>query len=254
LVSTENEWMATAKDPAKFVSYYAADAAMYPTGMAIVSGKDAIQKTYAEMAKTPGFALSSHGNKAEVSGDIGVTTGTYELTMGGVTEKGKYVTTWRKQSDGSWKVTNDIFNPDAMPGPPKDAHATLSSATAAKWIDAPPGLPPGGKVAIVSGDPTKSVPYVLRAQMPANYRIPPHWHPTTENLTVLSGTIAIGMGDSFDESKMESVSAGGFTNAPAEMHHFFMAKTAATIQIHGIGPFAITYVNAADEPRNKKSN
>jgi hypothetical protein len=66
--------------------------------------------------------------------------------------------------------------------------------------------------------------------------------------------VAVGMGDTFDESKMESVAAGGFTSLPGDMHHFFMSKTAATIQVHAMGPFAITYVNAADDPRNKKTN
>ncbi len=254
LMSADSAWSKTAGDPEKLAATFADGGSMYPPGMPVLTGREAIQKAYTEMTKMPGFSLSWTATKAEVaaSGDIGHTVGTYESTMGGVTEKGKYVTAWKKQTDGSWKVTDDIFNADSMPAPPKDEHTAVGSAAALKWADAPPGLPPGGKVAVVSGDPTKPVPFVLRAQMPANYRIPPHFHPTTENLTILSGTVAIGMGDTFDESKMESVSAGGFTNAPAEMHHFFMTKTAATIQIHGTGPFAITYVNPADDPRNKK--
>jgi hypothetical protein len=171
--------------------------------------------------------------------------------MDGVAEKGKYVTAWKKQADGKWKVTDDIFNADAPPPIPAAAHVA-AAASSLKWGESPPGLPAGAKATVISGDPSKPEAYVLRAQLPANYKIPPHWHPTTENITVLSGTVAIGMGDTFDEAKMESVAAGGFTNAPADMHHYFMAKSAATIQVHGIGPFAITYVNPADDPRAKK--
>jgi hypothetical protein len=197
--------------------------------------------------------LSWTATKADVaaSGDIGHTAGTYEMTMGGTTEKGKYVTAWKKVN-GAWKVTDDIFNADATPAAPADAHVMMP-ANALKWGDSPPGLPAGAHAAVVSGDPSKAEPYVLRAQLPANYRIPPHWHPTTENITVLSGTVALGDGDTFDESKMQPLPAGGFGAVPANMHHFFMAKTAATIQVHGMGPFGITYVNAKDDPRTKSN-
>jgi ketosteroid isomerase-like protein len=253
LMSADRDWSQTAMDPAKFAGFFADGGSIYPPGMPIVTGREAIQKTFTEITKSPGFALSWVPAKADVasSGDMGHTTGTYQITMGGVTEKGKYVTAWRKQADGTWKVTDDIFNADGAPPAPASTHVS-TSAGELKWGPSPPGLPEGAKAAIVSGDPSKPELYVLRAQLPANYKIPPHWHPTTENITVLSGTVAIGMGDTFDESKMESVASGGFTNAPADMHHFFMAKTAATIQVHGIGPFAITYVNAADDPRAKK--
>jgi quercetin dioxygenase-like cupin family protein len=115
-------------------------------------------------------------------------------------------------------------------------------------------MPAGMRVAVVSGDPSQPQPYVLRAQMPAGYRIPPHWHPTTENITVLSGTVALGMGETFDQAAMQDVPVGGFAAVPADMRHFFMAKSPAVIQVHGIGPFAITYLNPADDPRTKKSN
>ena len=175
------------------------------------------------------------------------------MSMGGATEKGKYVTVWQKQPDGAWRVTNDIFNADAAPKPPAGTH-TMRAPNALTWGEAPPGLPAGGRVSVVSGDPTQAQPFVLRAQVPANYRIAPHWHPTTEHITVLSGTVALGMGDKFDEGAMQTLSAGGFASMPAEMRHSFMSRTAATIQIHGMGPFAITYVNPADDPRTKKSN
>lgn len=255
LLALDREWSQTTKEPEKFVSYFADGAAVYPPGMPIVTGGDAIRKTFTEMSKTPGFALSWTPTKADVGagGDIGYTAGTYEMTMGGTTEKGKYVTVWKKQSDDAWKVTDDIFNADAPPQAPAGTHAMIA-ASALTWGDAPPGLPAGARAAVVSGDPSQAQPYVLRVQLPANYRIAPHWHPTTDNITVLSGTVALGMGEKFDESTMQDVATGGFALVPAEMRHFFMSKTAATIQIHGMGPFGITYINPADDPRTKKSN
>ncbi len=252
LMAVDREWSQTTKEPEKFVAYFADGASVYTPGMPIVTGGDAIRKSFTEMSKAPGFALSWTPVKAEVgaSGDIGYTTGAYEMTMGGTSEKGKYVTAWKKQSGGAWKVTEDIFNADAVPKAPAGTHAMIVAATL-KWGDAPPGLPAGSRVAVVSGDPSKPEPFVIRAQLPAKYRIAPHWHPTTENITVLSGTVALGMGEKLDESAMQDLPAGGFTSLPAEMRHTFMAKTAATIQVHGMGPFGITYVNPADDPRAK---
>lgn len=253
LMTADREWSQTTKEPEKFVAFFADGASMYPPAMPIITGGEAIRKTFAEMSKTPGFALSWTATKADVgtSGDVGYTAGTYQMTMAGVTEKGKYITVWKKQADGAWKVAEDIFNADEAPKPPAGTHVTLP-ASALTWGDAPPGLPAGMRSAIVYGDPGQAQPYVLRAQLPANYRIPPHWHPTMENITVLSGTVALGMGDKFDESAMQEVTTGGFASVPADMRHTFMAKTAATIQVHGIGPFGITYVNPADDPRMKK--
>jgi quercetin dioxygenase-like cupin family protein len=122
---------------------------------------------------------------------------------------------------------------------------------AVKWGPAPPGFPPGAQVAVISGDPSKAGPYVVRAKMPAGYKIMPHTHPTDENVTVLSGTAHIAMGDKFDTKKGETVPAGGFFSAKQGMQHYFWVTSAAVIQVHGVGPFEINYVNATDDPRNK---
>ena len=100
----------------------------------------------------------------------------------------------------------------------------MVAANTLKWGDAPPGMPAGMRAAVVSGDPSQAQPYVIRAQLPANYRIPPHWHPTTENITVLSGTVALGMGEKFDEAAMQDVGAGGFASVPADMRTFSCRK------------------------------
>jgi ChrR-like protein with cupin domain len=132
-----------------------------------------------------------------------------------------------------------------------DAGHVLVKADALKWIDGPPGLPAGAKIAVIAGDPSKPGPYVLRARMPDGYKIPPHWHPTTENVTVLSGTLHMGKGEKFDAQAAEALSAGGFASMPRGMRHFAYTSSETIIQIHGIGPFEITYVNPADDPRKK---
>ena len=253
LLARDREWSTTAKDTEKFLSYFAPEASAYPQGMPIAAGGAAIRKAFTAMTSMPGFSVAWTPTKADVSatGDIGYTAGTYEMTMTGVSEKGKYVTVWKKQSSGEWKAMEDIFNADAAPKGPSTEHVMVAPS-AVKWRDAPPSLPPGAKMAVVSGDPAQAVPLVIRAQMPAGYRIPPHWHPTDEHVTVLSGTVALGMGEKFDESALKDVPSGGYFVAPTEMRHFFMAKTAATIQVHGMGPFAINYVNPADDPSQQK--
>jgi quercetin dioxygenase-like cupin family protein len=133
---------------------------------------------------------------------------------------------------------------------PAAKHVLMTPADL-KWGPAPPGLPPGAQAAVIDGDPTKAGSFVIRAKFPDGYRVPPHWHPTVEHVTVISGTLMFGMGDTLNESGMTSLSAGGFAKMPARMRHFVMAKGATEIQIHGVGPFGITYVNPKDDPRTK---
>ena len=118
-------------------------------------------------------------------------------------------------------------------------------------LAAAPALPEGAQIAVLSGDPSKDGLYVVRVMMPAGYKVPAHNHPTTEMLTVISGDFHIGMGDKLDEEKGTLLTAGGYAEAPAKMNHFAWATTPTVVQIHGQGPFAITYVNPADDPRTK---
>jgi anti-sigma factor ChrR (cupin superfamily) len=117
-----------------------------------------------------------------------------------------------------------------------------------KWGPAPPALPKGAEITVLSGDPAKDAPFVLRLKMPSGYKVPAHNHPTTETLTVVSGNFHIGMGDKLDETKAIELTAGGFGEAPAKMNHYGWASTPSVVQIQGQGPFAITYVNPADDP------
>jgi quercetin dioxygenase-like cupin family protein len=117
-----------------------------------------------------------------------------------------------------------------------------------KWEAAPNILPPGAQAALVSGDPSKEGLYVVRLKVPAGYKVPAHFHPTSEFVTVLSGEFHIGMGDKLDAGKGVLLTAGGFAEAPAQMHHYAWASAETVIQIHGQGPFAMTYVDPADDP------
>jgi quercetin dioxygenase-like cupin family protein len=121
-----------------------------------------------------------------------------------------------------------------------------------KWVDAPPSLPRGAKVAVLEGDLTKESPFVVRVKMPDGYRVPPHTHPKPERVTVMSGEFHIGMGGTFDMSKGKEMPAGSYMTMPTGMKHFAWVKGETVIQIHGTGPWAINYVNPKDDPRNQK--
>jgi quercetin dioxygenase-like cupin family protein len=120
-----------------------------------------------------------------------------------------------------------------------------------KWGDVLPVFEKGASLAVISGNPAEAGPFVVRLKMPAGYKVAPHFHPTDENVTVLSGTFGFGMGDKLDPAALRELPAGGFALLPAQMHHYAMAKTAAVVQVHGMGPFALTYVDPADDPSKR---
>ena len=127
-------------------------------------------------------------------------------------------------------------------------HNILTSGAAAKWGPAPAALPPGAQMAVIDGDPASKGLVTVRLKMPAGYQIAPHWHPTDEHITVLAGSLSIGMGDTLDKQHSKTLKVGGYAVAPATMHHYAWTKTGATVQLHLQGPFGITYVNPADDP------
>ena len=120
-----------------------------------------------------------------------------------------------------------------------------------KWGPAPPGLPPGGELAVLSGDPGKPGPFTILVKFGDGYTIRPHWHPTDENVSVVSGLILVGMGDKYNEASMKPLMTGGFAQLPAKNPHFVKAKGATTLMISSTGPFEITYVDPKDDPRKK---
>jgi quercetin dioxygenase-like cupin family protein len=120
-----------------------------------------------------------------------------------------------------------------------------------QWQDAPPGLPKGAKVAVLKGDPGKEGPFTIRVSLPANYTVPPHWHPSTENVTVLKGTFYMGAGKKMDPTAAYALNEGGYAVMPAKFEHFAFTKEEVVFQLDAIGPFEIIYVNEADDPRKK---
>lgn len=128
----------------------------------------------------------------------------------------------------------------------------LHPAASIAWKDGPPSLPAGAKFAVLEGDPGKEGAFTMRVKFPDGYRIPPHTHPKVEHVTVVSGTFNVGMGDTFDPGAAREMPAGTFGYWPAGMKHFAFAKGETVVQLHGVGPWGITYLNPADDPRNQK--
>jgi hypothetical protein len=121
---------------------------------------------------------------------------------------------------------------------------------AVKWEDAKM-LPAGAKTAVLEGDPKAKGFVTIRAKLPANYRIPAHWHPCPERVTVLSGTLHLAMGDKFDDTKGDALTVGTYAVMPAGMRHYAWTEGEAELQVSTEGPWGITYVNPADDPRKE---
>ncbi len=121
-----------------------------------------------------------------------------------------------------------------------------------KWGDAPPSLPPGAKAAVLEGDPKKEGFFVMRLKVPAGYKIPPHWHAGDERVTVISGKLLLGLGDTLDESKSKALPVGGYFSMPPKTNHFATTNEETVLQLATMGPWALTYVNPDDDPRKGK--
>jgi anti-sigma factor ChrR (cupin superfamily) len=141
-------------------------------------------------------------------------------------------------------------NSPTAPRPTVQAPAAHASASQndIKWGPAPAVFPPGAEFAVMQGDPSKAEPFTVRLRFPNGYKVPPHTHPTVENVTVLSGTFMAGMGPKFDESALKALGRDDFASIPAEHAHYAMARGLTVVQVHAIGPFVLTYVNPADTP------
>lgn len=130
----------------------------------------------------------------------------------------------------------------------------LVSPKDVKWGEGPGALQPGAKMAVIEGDPkTPNALFTIRIKLPSGFKIQAHSHPADEHVTVISGTFQMGMGDAFDAKALTSLPAGSFAVMPKGHHHFASAKGETVVQVHGVGPWAITYVNPTDDPRNAKA-
>lgn len=142
----------------------------------------------------------------------------------------------------------------------KNHQATSSAAAEMKiypsadiqWKAGPASLPSGAKFAVLEGDPSKEGLFTMRLMLPDGFRIPPHFHSQVEHVSVVSGTFNIGMGEKFDQTTTREMTAGTFGFWPPGMKHFAWTKGETVLQLHGTGPWTITYVNPADDPRKPK--
>jgi quercetin dioxygenase-like cupin family protein len=137
---------------------------------------------------------------------------------------------------------------------PQSSEMHLYPPTSMEWKAGPAAIPPGAKMAVLEGDPTKEGPFVVRFQFPAGYHIAAHTHPKTERVTVISGALYLATGESLDRNSAKELPAGSFGYWPAGMKHAAWSEGETVIQLHGIGPWQINYVNPADDPRNVKKS
>lgn len=126
------------------------------------------------------------------------------------------------------------------------AHANLMG-----WGAGPAALPAGAQMIILDGDPTKDELFTLRLRLPNNYTIRPHWHPRWEHLTVISGVLHLGMGDTFRTEGWSELRQGSFAAMRPGMRHYVHTVGETIVQLHAMGPWVVTYVNPADDPRNR---
>ena len=135
---------------------------------------------------------------------------------------------------------------------PPNPSPVLVAPDEIEWVPISPKLPPGGLVSVLSGDPSvPGEPYVFRAKLPDGYSVPPHWHPSDENVTVIQGLFTLGFGERFDEEALREYPVGSYVTLPKDVPHFNRMKGETILQFHGIGPYDIVYVDPADDPRNQ---
>ena len=128
----------------------------------------------------------------------------------------------------------------------------LFPAAEIRWADGPPSLQKGASMAVLEGDPAKEGMFTMRLKMPDGFVVNPHYHSQIEHVTVISGTLHFGMGDHFDRAKTRPMPAGSFGYWPIGMRHFAYTEGETVLQLHGRGPWTVTYVNPADDPRGRE--
>lgn len=142
---------------------------------------------------------------------------------------------------------------EASGGAPAAGHAghhRVVDPAQLDWQDVP-SLPRGAKIAVIEGPMSDAVPFTVRLKFPANYRLPPHMHPAVERVTVLSGTFSMGMGTAFDAARLVPLQPGAMMIMQPGTPHFASTTGETVVQLHGMGPWGVTYVNPADDPRRQ---
>ena len=118
------------------------------------------------------------------------------------------------------------------------------------WQAGPASLRPGAKVAVLEGDPTRDGFFTMRLSLPNGFEVMPHWHSQAEHVTIISGVLHFGVGEKFDRAATRPMPAGSFGYWPIGMRHFAWAEGETILQLHGRGPWTVTYVIPADDPRH----
>ena len=137
-------------------------------------------------------------------------------------------------------------------GDSKNAEAKLCQPEKIVWKDGPPSLPSGAKMAVLEGDPSKEGMFVMRLRVPDRFHIPAHTHTKSERVTIIQGTFNLALGENPSRANAQPLPAGSYAVWPPAMTHEVWTEGETIIQLHGIGPWAINYVNPADDPRNAK--
>ena len=240
-----------AQNAAGIAAIQAPDAVFIMSHAPAMTGATPINAAWADMIKTPGLVLHWTPTKIDVASptratEYGTYTESFDTPQGKGTDTGNYVTIWHK-INGQWKVALDAAN-TSVPLPTTTAAAPMMdpstmethAASALTWSDViVPTFPPGAKMAVLHGNPGGPGGFVLRLSFPDGYQIPVHWHPTGENVTVVSGSFALGMGNTFDASALHTYNVGDFVYLPPNQAHFAQAHGGTVVQINGRGPFAI---------------
>lgn len=139
----------------------------------------------------------------------------------------------------------------ALPASAQSGDHKMVKAKELKW-EAVPSLPKGAQATVIEGPMNEAVPFTVRLKFPANYKIAPHWHPAVERVTVLSGTFEMGIGEKVDDKKMMTLNQGDMMIMQPKTAHYARTKGGTVVQLHGMGPWGVTYVNPDDDPRKKK--
>lgn len=235
------------KNVDRIVALHTSDAVVMMSNTPSAKGSEAIRALYSDVVKTPGLKLHWIPTRIDVASprvatEYGTYTQSYETPRGRLGESGNYVTIWHKVN-GEWRVAVDApISTLPMPAsiPAEIGQMVARSNESLTWNDfSPAGFPAGGKISVLQGDPFSPGQFVLRLQLPQGYQIPLHWHPTGEYVTVISGDVQFGMGNSVDMNATQRFAAGDFAFIPARQPHFGQTSSLTVLQISGQGPFQL---------------
>ena len=249
--SAEQLSRVTARNTDALVAVYAPEAVLLVPNMAPASGHEGIRRAWAEFFAMPNSRLTWQTTAVDVasSGDLATEYGTFQVnfdTPGGpVTDRGNYVTVWRRMGN-DWVIVREIITssqpmppPTTSTGPVDVSGVEMAAAAGLNWQPfAPPGFPPGAQIVVIHGDPSKATDYALRLRFPDGYRIPLHHHGAAEHVTVLSGEMNLAMARDTN-APTRAYGPGDFLYIPPRHSHYGFVRGETFMQLHGTGPFSV---------------